>query len=120
MQRFFASKVSGVLNTIKDALPNFEDDEQENCSSSYIYKSGVNTNLDESIKSTALKSTKSFLLPDFFTTSNTSTPYISPSIDIVDNSSKEKSGNNEDPAQNIGFKFLPCDIEVRITMFKQY
>ena len=85
--------MTGVFNTIKDALPNFEDEQLDNFGNAQT--------------TTTQKPAKTFLLPDFFTSSNVTTPLImSPSTEQTDSYSKEGT--------KVGFRFVPCQIEVRM------
>ena len=105
--------MSGVFNSIKEAFPNFEEDQLEDYSTDTNgYKSEPNVNLDDSIKTSTLKSTKSFLLPDFFTSSNVSTPAISPSIEKIWHYTRENSKTDEAQSKKTGFKFASCEVEV--------
>ena len=73
-QRFFARKVSGVINSIKDKFPNFDDDNPEYFNSLNLPRAESKLNDDESSTTSTLRTTKSFLLPDFFSSSNIQTP----------------------------------------------
>ena len=115
-QRFFSKKVTGVFNSIKDAFPNFEEDQSETFSNVNNYKLESKLNLEYSTKTSGFKSTKSFLLPDFFTSSNVPTPNVSPSIENPCLYTKENSKVDGGDPQKIRFKFAACDVEVNLLL----
>ena len=83
-------------------------------SSLNTYKSDCTYNDGDHLNTPAPKSTKSFLIPDFFSTSSISTPAISPSIEKslnCPNDGKNKGEHKHE--QRLGFIFTPYDTDVR-------
>ena len=78
------------------------------------YKSDCTYNDGDHLNTPAPKSTKSFLIPDFFSTSSISTPAISPSTEKslnCPNDGKNKGEHKHE--QRLGFIFAPYDTDVR-------
>ena len=94
--------MTGVFNTIKDALPNFEDEQLDNFGNAQT--------------TTTQKPAKTFLLPDFFTSSNVTTPVTSPLMERPGNHTIQSKKLNEREARKVGFGFAPCEIEVRLLL----
>ena len=59
------------------------------------------------------KTTKSFLLPDFFSTSSNVTPAMSPMVEKSSEILKENFNKNNEYTVKPGFKFSPSNIEVK-------
>ena len=114
LQRFFARKVEGVLNSIKEALPNFEEDQTDVFSSINTFKSESNYIDEESKNISTLKSAKSFILSDFFSSSGILTPAMSPSVENNYEIPKENFNKDEDQFRRPRFKFSPSKIEVML------
>ena len=106
--------MSGVISSIKDALPSFEDEDQE-----WFRNHQLNTNASENHKpdvesiNFSDKSNKSFgLLPDFLTVSNATTPVVSQQVDVGDAAAHNETLFMEQTSQKLPFRFLAAESEV--------
>ena len=104
--------MTGVINSIKEAFPNFEDDHLDVFSSLNSYQSDAKYNLEDASNTTIPKTSRLSLLPDFFSSSTSASPAGSPSIEKPRYDLGEISQNVEDPQRKIGFTFSAGDMQV--------
>ena len=104
--------MTGVINTIKEALPNFEEDQIDVFSSLNSYQSDTKFNTEEPSNTLLPKSSRLSLLPDFFTTSTSGSPAGSPLIEKAHFTLGDISGNMKEPPCKIGFTFSAGGIQV--------
>ena len=104
--------MTGVFNSIKEAFPNFEDDQLDVFSSLNSYQSDTKFNVEEPSNTMVPKPSRLSLLPDFFTASTSVSPAGSPLIEKANYSLGESPGNTKDLLRKIGFTFSAGETQV--------
>ena len=104
--------MTGVINSIKEAFPNFEEDHLDVFSSLNSYQSDAKLNPEDSSNTTIPKTSRLSLLPDFFSSSTSASPAGSPSIENPRYGLGEAPRDVEDPPRKIGFAFSAGDMQV--------
>ena len=113
-QKFFARKMTGVINSIKEAFPNFEEDHLDVFSSLNSYQSDVKFQIEESANTPLPKTSRLSLLPDFFSSSTSVSPSNSPMIEKPKYCIEDVSQTDADTRRKIGFTFLADENKVMI------
>ena len=113
-QKFFARKMTGVINSIKEAFPNFEEDHLDVFSSLSSYQSDVKFQIEESSNAPLPKTSRLSLLPDFFSSSTSVSPSNSPMIEKPNYCIEDVSQADADTRRKIGFTFLADENQVII------
>ena len=104
--------MTGVFNSIKEAFPNFEEDQLDVFSSLNSFQSDNKFNVEEPSNTLVPKSSRLSLLPDFFSYSTSVSPAGSPLIEKANYSLGEIPCKTKDLPRKIGFTFSSGDIQV--------
>ena len=98
--------MTGMINSIKEAFPNFEEDHLDVFSSLNSYQSDAKFHIEESSNAPLPKTSRLSLLPDFFSSSMSASPAHSPMIEKPNYCIEDVSQTDADTRRKIGFTFL--------------
>ena len=106
--------MTGVINSIKEAFPNFEEDHLDVFSSLNSYQSDAKCHTEESSNAPLPKTSRLSLLPDFFSSSTSASPSHSPMIEKPNYCMGDITPMEEASCRKIGFKFSADEKQVYI------
>ena len=106
--------MTGMINSIKEAFPNFEEDHLDVFSSLNSYQSDAKIHTDESSNAPLPKTSRLSLLPDFFSSSASASPSHSPMIENPNYCMGDITPTNEASCRKIGFKFSADEKQVHV------
>ena len=106
--------MTGMINSIKEAFPNFEEDHLDVFSSLNSYQSDAKFHTEESSNAPLPKTSRLSLLPDFFSSSTSASPSHSPMIEKPNYSMGDVTPTDEASCRKIGFKFSADEKQVYV------